>query len=114
MGCAFDGNWEAMSGDIAFEDNLQRTISVDVRYILFIIDKFAGAGHIIDELSLVGTASSKKLGTRNKTQGLSGTGATKDLSSKESFSTAFREAKRSNLDAFTWRGQLFTTDLEDK
>ena len=55
VGCAFDGNWEAMSGDIAFEPTLQRTISVDVRYILFIIDKFAGASHIIDELTLVST-----------------------------------------------------------
>ncbi len=53
VGCAFDGNWEAMSGDIYFEDELQRTISVDVRYILFIIDKYAGAKNIIDELTLV-------------------------------------------------------------
>ncbi len=42
IGLAFDGNWEAMSGDIAFEPNLQRTISVDIRYVLFIIDKYAG------------------------------------------------------------------------
>ena len=40
VGTAFDGNWEAMSGDIAFEKDIQRTISVDIRYILFIIDKF--------------------------------------------------------------------------
>jgi hypothetical protein len=53
IGCAFDGNWEAMSGDIAFEDNLQRTISVDIRYILFVIDKYAGASHLIDEMTLV-------------------------------------------------------------
>ena len=53
IGCAFDGNWEAMSGDIFFEENLQRTISVDARYILFVIDKYAGAQNIIDELSLV-------------------------------------------------------------
>ncbi|MBE0637857.1 MAG: S46 family peptidase [Bacteroidales bacterium] len=53
IGIAFDGNWEAMSGDIAFEPALQRTISVDVRYILFIIDKFAGAKNIIDELTIV-------------------------------------------------------------
>ena len=53
IGTAFDGNWEAMSGDIAFEPNLQRTISVDVRYTLFIIDKYAGAGHLIDEMKLV-------------------------------------------------------------
>ena len=53
VGLAFDGNWEAMSGDIAFEPDLQRTISVDIRYVLFIIDKFAGAGHLIDEMTLV-------------------------------------------------------------
>ena len=56
IGCAFDGNWEAMSGDIAFEHKLQRTISVDARYILFIIDKFAGATNIIEELTLVKSA----------------------------------------------------------
>ncbi len=50
IGLAFDGNWEAMSGDIAFEPNLQRTISVDVRYVLFIIDKYAGAKNLINEL----------------------------------------------------------------
>lgn len=50
IGLAFDGNWEAMSGDIAFEPNLQRTISVDIRYVLFIIDKYAGAKNIIKEL----------------------------------------------------------------
>ncbi|MFP4293768.1 MAG: S46 family peptidase [Cyclobacteriaceae bacterium] len=53
IGTAFDGNWEAMSGDIAFEDKMQRTISVDIRYTLFIIDKFAGAGHLVEEMTLV-------------------------------------------------------------
>lgn len=52
LGLAFDGNWEAMSGDIAFEPALQRTISVDIRYVLFIIDKFAGAKHLIDEMTI--------------------------------------------------------------
>ncbi|MDP4842922.1 MAG: S46 family peptidase [Salibacteraceae bacterium] len=55
IGCAFDGNWEAMSGDIAFEPTLQRTIAVDIRYVLFIIDKYAGAQNIIDELKIVST-----------------------------------------------------------
>lgn len=55
IGCAFDGNWEAMSGDIAFEPELQRTIAVDIRYVLFIVDKYAGAKNIIDELTLVKT-----------------------------------------------------------
>ncbi len=53
IGTAFDGNWEAMSGDIYFEPNIQRTISVDIRYTLFIIDKYANAGHLIDEMSLI-------------------------------------------------------------
>ena len=53
IGLAFDGNWEAMSGDIAFEPELQRTISVDIRYVLWIVDKFAGATNLIDELDLV-------------------------------------------------------------
>lgn len=53
IGIAFDGNWEAMSGDIMFEPDLQRTINVDIRYVLFIIDKFAGATNLIDELTIV-------------------------------------------------------------
>jgi hypothetical protein len=53
IGTAFDGNWEAMSGDIFFEDQLQRCISVDIRYTLFIIDKYAGAGHLVDEMTVV-------------------------------------------------------------
>ena len=52
IGCAFDGNWEAMSGDIFFEKNIQRTIVVDIRYVLFIIDKYAGAKHLVDEMTL--------------------------------------------------------------
>lgn len=52
IGLAFDGNWEAMSGDIAFEPELQRTIAVDVRYVLFIVDKFAGAGWLLDEMQI--------------------------------------------------------------
>ena len=52
IGIAFDGNWEAMSGDIAFEPALQRTINVDIRYVLFIIDKYAGATNLIDELTI--------------------------------------------------------------
>ena len=55
VGTAFDGNWEAMSGDIAFENEIQRTISVDIRYTMFIIDKFAGATHLIDEMTIAPT-----------------------------------------------------------
>ncbi|MDD3771213.1 MAG: S46 family peptidase [Weeksellaceae bacterium] len=53
IGIAFDGNIEAMAGDVIFDPVLQRTISVDIRYVLFIVDKFAGATNIIDELTLV-------------------------------------------------------------
>lgn len=53
IGIAFDGNWEAMSGDIAFEPELQRTISVDIRYVLWCIDKLAGAGHLVNEMTVV-------------------------------------------------------------
>ncbi|MBK5213871.1 MAG: S46 family peptidase [Flavobacteriaceae bacterium] len=52
IGIAFDGNIEAMAGDVIFDDQLQRCINVDIRYVLFLIDKYAGAGHIIDELTL--------------------------------------------------------------
>jgi len=52
IGIAFDGNWEAMSGDIAFEPELQRTICVDARYVLFVIDKFAGATNLIEEMTI--------------------------------------------------------------
>ena len=53
IGLAFDGNWEAMSGDIVFEKNLQRTINVDIRYVLFIIEKYAGATRLINEMKIV-------------------------------------------------------------
>ena len=53
LGLAFDGNWEAMSGDIIFEPELQRCINVDIRYVLFIMDKFGGAGYLLDEMDIV-------------------------------------------------------------
>ena len=52
IGLAFDGNWEAMSGDIIFEPNLQRCINVDIRYVLFIIDKFGGATWLLNEMDI--------------------------------------------------------------
>jgi S1-C subfamily serine protease len=54
IGLAFDGNWEAMSGDIAFEPAVQRTINVDIRYVLLVIDKFANAQNLIQELDIRG------------------------------------------------------------
>lgn len=52
IGLAFDGNWEAMSGDIAFEPALQRTISVDIRYVLFMIDRWGNCPRLVNELKL--------------------------------------------------------------
>lgn len=53
IGLAFDGNIEAMAGDVIFDKDLQRTINVDIRYVLWIIDKFSGAKHIVDEMTIV-------------------------------------------------------------
>ena len=53
IGLAFDGNWESMSSDVMFEPDLQRCINVDIRYVLFIVDKFGGAEWLIDEMDIV-------------------------------------------------------------
>lgn len=53
IGLAFDGNWEAMSGDIAFEPDLQRCIAVDIRYVLYMIDKWGKCPRLINELKLI-------------------------------------------------------------
>ncbi len=53
IGLAFDGNWESMSSDVMFEPELQRCINVDIRYVLFIVEKFGGAKWLIDEMDIV-------------------------------------------------------------
>lgn len=53
IGTAFDGNWEAMSGDIFFEKDIQRTISCDIRYVLFIVEKYGEALNLIEEMEIV-------------------------------------------------------------
>ena len=52
IGCAFDGNWESLSGDINFDNKLQRCICVDIRYVLFIIEKLGGCKRLIDEMTI--------------------------------------------------------------
>lgn len=52
IGLAFDGNWESLSGDITFDNDLQRCINVDIRYVLFVIDKFGGCQRLINELTI--------------------------------------------------------------
>ena len=53
IGLAFDGNWESMSSDVMFEPDLQRCICVDIRYVLWTVEKFGGATNLIDELEFV-------------------------------------------------------------
>ena len=53
IGLAFDGNWESMSSDVMFEPELQRCICVDIRYVLWMVEKFGGATNLINELSYV-------------------------------------------------------------
>lgn len=52
IGLAFDGNWEAMSGDIAFDQNYKRCIAVDIRFVLWLVDKYGGAGHLLEEMDI--------------------------------------------------------------
>jgi len=52
IGCAFDGNWESVVGDYYYQDRYNRSINVDSRYILFVLDKFDGAENIIRELDI--------------------------------------------------------------
>ena len=52
IGLAFDGNWESMSSDVMFEPKLQRCICVDIRYVLFLVDKFGGAGYLLKEMEI--------------------------------------------------------------
>lgn len=53
IGCAFDGNWESLSGDINFDNEMQRCINVDIRYVLFILDKLGGCTHLINEMTII-------------------------------------------------------------
>jgi Peptidase S46. len=53
IGTAFDGNWESLSGDISFNNDLQRCINVDIRYTLFILEKLGGCKYLVDEMTIV-------------------------------------------------------------
>jgi len=120
VGCAFDGNWEAMSGDIAFEPELQRCISVDARYILFIIDKFAGAGHIIDELTLI---DANWYAEKNE-EDLKESEMIDELISEDvdsnivnenmNFQDTFLMHWRNGDKTFSWNGVTYSTEREDK
>ena len=53
IGAAFAGKWESLGSDINYAKHLQRSIAVDIRYVLFIIDKLGGCKHLIDEMTIV-------------------------------------------------------------
>ena len=131
VGTAFDGNWEAMSGDIAFEKEIQRTISVDIRYIMFIIDKFAGATHLINEMTIAPKhpekMSAKELAESEMTAAIEDPNTiVKELETKEylgdllpvfdmhSFGSAFDMAVEqygsSKEERFWWKGNVYTTE----
>ena len=133
VGTAFDGNWEAMSGDIAFEKEIQRTISVDIRYAMFIIDKFAGATHLINEMTIAPKHEDKM--TTEEVAAAEMEAAIKDpntivkeLKTKEylgsmlpvfdihSFGSAFDMAVdqygSSKEQRFWWRGNVYTTEKQ--
>ena len=133
VGTAFDGNWEAMSGDIAFEKEIQRTISVDIRYAMFIIDKFAGATHLINEMTIAPKHEDKM--TTEEVAAAEMEAAIKDpntivkeLKTKEylgsmlpvfdihSFGSAFDMAVdqygSSKEQRFWWRGKVYTTEKQ--
>ena len=133
VGTAFDGNWEAMSGDIAFENGIQRTISVDIRYILFIIDKFAGAEHLIQEMTIAPKRSKNisneeivKIEIDNAIENTNT--IVKELEMKDymgvkipvfdmhSFGSAFDMAVEqygsSKNQLFWWNGSVYTTEIK--
>ena len=133
VGTAFDGNWEAMSGDIAFENEIQRTISVDIRYIMFIIDKFAGATHLIDEMTFAPKhpemMTEEELSATEMESAIEDPNTiVKELELKDymgklipvfdmhSFGSAFDMAVEqygaSKTQLFWWNGNVFTTEIK--
>ena len=122
-----------MSGDIAFENEIQRTISVDIRYILFIIDKYVGAKHLIDEMTIVQKRPEKMSTEEFVAIELESAVAdpntiVKPLEMKEymgteipvfdmhSFGSAFDMAVEqygsSNNQLFWWKGNVYTTEVK--
>ncbi|SHJ10506.1 Peptidase S46 [Hymenobacter daecheongensis DSM 21074] len=62
IGIAFDGNWEAMTGDLAYDPNLKRCINVDIRYVLWCIEKLGGAKSLVDEMTIVNNGPNPGVG----------------------------------------------------
>ena len=60
VGICFDGNYEGLGNDFYYDPNMNRTISVDIRFVLFVTEKVAGAGWILDEMNIVGGAKTRK------------------------------------------------------
>ncbi|WP_019948595.1 S46 family peptidase [Hymenobacter aerophilus] len=71
IGLAFDGNWEAMTGDLAYDPELKRCINVDIRYVLWCIDKLGGAKHLVDEMTVQNDGPSPGVGAATAMNGSS-------------------------------------------
>ena len=66
LGLLFDGSWEGVMSDIYFDEDIVRSIMVDIRYVLFVIDKYADAGHLVKEMSLSKTPAAKIVPIKGK------------------------------------------------
>jgi hypothetical protein len=100
-----------MSGDIAFDAKLNRTISVDAKYILFIIDKFAGATHLINEMTLVKSAPKRKetQAKEEVVERVEKIEKTPTLTFEQAFLNAWRIGEKT----FSWNGAVYTTERAD-
>ena len=66
VGIVFDGNYEGLGNDFFYNEEKGRSIAVDIRYVLFLTDKFGGAGYILKELDLKGMPATRGMAARGK------------------------------------------------
>jgi hypothetical protein len=94
IGLAFDGNWEAMTGDLAYDPDLKRCINVDIRYVLFCVDKLGGAKHLVDEMTIVNKGPNPGVGAATASNSSSLNGTSDDNKSKLSKSDKAKSKKK--------------------
>jgi hypothetical protein len=104
IGLAFDGNWEAMTGDLAYDPELKRCINVDIRYVLFCVDKLGGAKHLVDEMTMVNKGPNPGVGAattrgRNMANGTSNGNKQNDEPSEKGNTKAKKKKSRAKADA---------------
>jgi hypothetical protein len=94
IGLAFDGNWEAMTGDLAYDPDLKRCINVDIRYVLFCVDKLGGAKHLVDEMTVVNKGPNPGVGVTTASTKTLLNGASEDEKSKSSKNEKTRSKRK--------------------